>query len=44
MSHPAEMEFVQSIKDKFPNNFTGKNVLEIGSLNINGTVRDFLYE
>jgi SAM-dependent methyltransferase len=41
MSHPAELRFIQSVKDMFPDNFTGKKVLEIGSLNINGTVRDF---
>jgi SAM-dependent methyltransferase len=41
MSHPAQKVFIQSVKDKFKDSFIGKNVLEVGSLNINGTVRDF---
>jgi SAM-dependent methyltransferase len=41
MSHPAEMNYIQSIKDKFPDSFLNKKVLEVGSLNINGSVRTF---
>ena len=40
MSHPEQTRFVQSVKDKFPEYFFDKSVLEVGSLNINGTVRD----
>ena len=39
MSHPEQMFFVSSLKNKFPNNFINSNVLEIGSLDINGTIR-----
>ena len=41
MSHPSQMNFVKSVKDRFPDAFTNKKVLEIGSLNINGSVRQF---
>lgn len=41
MSHPQQMNFVSSLKNKFPNSFCDSTVLEIGSLNINGTVRVF---
>lgn len=41
MAHPQQKEFVQEVKDKFPQFFDSKNVLEIGSYNINGTMRDF---
>jgi len=41
MSHPEQMNFVRFIKDKFPDFFNNKKVIEIGSLNINGTIRKF---
>lgn len=41
MSHPAQMEYVTKVKAKFPDYFGQRRVLEVGSLNINGTVRDF---
>lgn len=41
MSHAAQIAFVASLKQKHPDLFTNKRVLEIGSLNINGTIRDF---
>jgi SAM-dependent methyltransferase len=40
MAHPEQREFFEQVKAEFPDWFTG-SVLEIGSLNINGTVRDF---
>lgn len=40
MSHIEQKNFFQKIKNKFPDYFKDKRVLEIGSLNINGTVRD----
>lgn len=43
MAHPQQKEFVQYVKDKFPQFFTDKRVLEIGSYNINGTMRDFFF-
>lgn len=39
--HPEPHDFVRDIKDDHPEYFTGKKVLEVGSLNINGTIRTF---
>lgn len=41
MSHPAQMNFVESVRARFPDSFKNKTVLEVGSYNINGTVRVF---
>lgn len=41
MSHTEQRNFIQKTKDHFPEFFDNVNVVEIGSLNINGTVRDF---
>jgi SAM-dependent methyltransferase len=39
MSHPEQIELVHHVKNQFPAFFTQKKVLEIGSLDINGSVR-----
>lgn len=41
MAHVNQMNFVKKVKYRFSDSFYDKRVLEIGSLNINGTVRDF---
>lgn len=41
MSHDTQRAFVARVREQFPDAFTGKRVLEIGSYNVNGTVRDF---
>jgi SAM-dependent methyltransferase len=41
MAHGEQREFFEKVKAKFPDNFENKWVLEVGSLDINGTVRDF---
>lgn len=41
MSHPEQLDFVSKIKEQFPSFFSGGRVLEIGSLDINGSVRQF---
>jgi len=42
MAHPQQKEFIENVvKSKFPEFFENKKVLEIGSYNINGTMRDF---
>lgn len=41
MSHPAQKEFVNLVKANYANLFLNKKVLEIGSLDINGSIRDF---
>ena len=39
MAHPAQQRFCQEVKGTFPRFFKGTRVLEIGSRNINGSVR-----
>lgn len=39
MSHPQQQEFISHIRKLFPQFFSNKRVLEIGSLDINGAVR-----
>jgi SAM-dependent methyltransferase len=41
MSHTEQRIFVEKIKNNYPVFFSNKKILEIGSLNINGTLRDF---
>jgi len=44
MAHIEQKQFFQNIKNKFPDYFKNKKVLDIGSLDINGTVREFFYD
>lgn len=44
MAHPEQQAFVGNIKSRFPDYFKGKRVLEVGSQNINGSVRVFFKE
>lgn len=39
MSHPSQQQFFQSVKDCFPAMFAGVRVLDVGSLDINGSLR-----
>ena len=41
MAHREQMSFVESVKRKFPDNFVSSKVLEVGSYNVNGSVRQF---
>ncbi|MBH1963892.1 MAG: class I SAM-dependent methyltransferase [Comamonadaceae bacterium] len=41
MSHPQQLFFVSGVKQFLPDFFTGKKVLEVGSLDLNGSVRQF---
>ena len=41
MAHPMQLAFVAFIKDEFPNYFAKKKIVEIGSLDINGSIRKF---
>jgi SAM-dependent methyltransferase len=44
MSHPEQMRFVASLTRTFPWHFRNTKVVEVGSLDINGSVRQFFYE
>ena len=39
MSHPTQQEFVKKLSTDFPQNFNNIKMLEVGSLNINGTMK-----
>lgn len=41
MSHREQLNFVSKIKKYYPTFFVNKKILEVGSLNINGTIRIF---
>jgi SAM-dependent methyltransferase len=41
MAHQQQFDFVSGIASFFPNNFANCKVLEVGSLDINGSVRQF---
>jgi hypothetical protein len=41
VSHPWQLDFVASVKDKHPEFFSNTKVLEVGSLDINGSIRMF---
>lgn len=40
MAHQQQYDFVLGVKNSFPSMFDRKKVLEIGSLDINGSIRD----
>lgn len=41
MAHEQQMNFFKQVKQAYPYYFNEQRVLEVGSLNLNGTVRDF---
>jgi SAM-dependent methyltransferase len=41
MAHKEQGDYIASVKQRYPSFFNGGRVLEIGSLNINGTVREY---
>lgn len=44
MAHPAQFAFVGRVRGLFPRHFSGARVLEVGSLDINGTIRSLFRE
>ena len=40
MAHPQQAEFFSKIRDRYAAHFRGARVLEVGSLDINGSVRE----
>lgn len=43
MSHEAQRQFIGQVKQRFPSSFIGGKVLEVGSYNVNGSVREFFW-
>ena len=41
MAHLQQFRFVELVKDRFPDFFREKKILEIGSLDINGSIRRY---
>lgn len=41
MAHSEQIDFVKNLKNKFQSYFQNKKVLEVGSLDINGSIRSF---
>jgi len=39
MAHQQQFDYIQKLKSRFPTYFSNKKVLEVGSLNINGSIR-----
>jgi len=44
MAHQQQFDFVKSVVSIYPNNFKSATVLEVGSLDINGSVRQFFQD
>ena len=40
MAHPQQAEFFATVREHYPNSFKSARVLEVGSLDINGSVRE----
>ncbi len=40
MAHPEQAEFFSAVREHYPQSFTAAKVLEVGSLDINGSVRE----
>lgn len=41
MAHPAQWHYCESVRQRFPDQFRNARVLDVGSLDINGSNRPF---
>ena len=41
MAHQQQFDYIEKLRSKFPEYFSHKKILEVGSLNINGSIRVF---
>ena len=39
MAHVAQQNFCKEVRSKYPEMFTGSRVIDVGSMNVNGTNR-----
>lgn len=44
MAHEEQSHFIQQLKNNFPDSFNYKKVLEIGSRNVNGSIREMFID
>ncbi len=44
MAHKSQLDFVRLLSDSFPGQFCNRRVLEIGSLDINGSIRGLFHD
>jgi hypothetical protein len=43
MAHKAQIQFIQHVKKQLPHKFVGHNVIDVGSMDINGNNRRFFW-
>lgn len=43
MAHPQQHQFVSLVSKRLSNDYSGKHILEIGSYDVNGSIRQFFY-
>jgi len=41
MAHRQQLQFIQSVSEHLSDDFSGKNILEIGSYDVNGSIRQY---
>lgn len=44
MAHPAQRQFFERVKAKFPQSFTGVKVIDCGSLDVNGSLKSMFHD